>query len=535
MNKSVKRTGKRIRLFCLFVAIAVFMACFAGCAQNTGKQEESEEGTFSEEQAEERLRTLEEALQKEVPEVIPMQFFLEDFQKDKGTFHLVAVTTMPEDEIEEVSFLATSETDPKIKYWYTAEERGNGYYDLFGAATELGNKEGEFTIHAYITPRGGNETEAGDTTIEIDLEDYLYTEARGGGVQSLVLVHPFGQSGEEPDEAPTGASSETPAGTSDETPTGSPSVTPTETPGVTPTEAPTVTPGVTTDEAAAEEEEETVPTITRVFFKVWSEDGEQEDLRVYDATEETPGIWSAEMSLDEFETKGNFIANAYAVIDQIDTGVASETFELLPDPVEVPSGEGEVQKEGKRVSVDVPDTLQNPELPTGCESVALTIALSSLGYDLEKTEIAKNYLERGDNFAISYVGDPFSPNGAGCFPPAIVRAANKYLIEKNDTRRGHNLTGTSLDDLCAYIDNGIPVIVWSSMYMQEPQFTGAIAKYHGQQYEWYRSEHCVVLYGYDDEKSVYLISDPLVGYVERDKAAFERIFEMTGTCSVVIY
>ena len=116
-----------------------------------------------------------------------------------------------------------------------------------------------------------------------------------------------------------------------------------------------------------------------------------------------------------------------------------------------------------------------------------------------------------------------------------MQTADKYLKEKDDTRRAYNLTGTSLEDLCEYIDNGIPVLVWTSMYMAEPQFIGAEVTYHGQSYRWYRSEHCVVLYGYDDEKNTYLISDPLVGYVERDQTAFERIYELTGSCAVAIY
>ena len=40
--------------------------------------------------------------------------------------------------------------------------------------------------------------------------------------------------------------------------------------------------------------------------------------------------------------------------------------------------------------------LQNPELPTGCESVALTMVLKYLGFDFEKTTIADDYLVFAD-------------------------------------------------------------------------------------------------------------------------------------------
>lgn len=225
-----------------------------------------------------------------------------------------------------------------------------------------------------------------------------------------------------------------------------------------------------------------------------------------------------------------------AATGETEIGIASERFELLPEPMDLPEGAGEVVTEGKRVYVkDVPELIQTPELPTGCESVALTIVLRSMGFELEKTDIAKNYLAMGTDMATSYVGDPFSKNGAGCFPPAIVNAANKYLEEKKDKRTAHNITGESIDDLREYIDNGLPVILWSSMYMADPAKSGGSYTYQGQTYQWYRSEHCVVLYGYDKGKDVYLVSDPLNGYVERDASAFKNIYDSIGKYAVVIY
>ena len=49
--------------------------------------------------------------------------------------------------------------------------------------------------------------------------------------------------------------------------------------------------------------------------------------------------------------------------------------------------------------------LQKPELPTGCESVALTMVLKQKGYSIEKTTIAEEYLiYNKTNYASGYVG-----------------------------------------------------------------------------------------------------------------------------------
>ena len=41
--------------------------------------------------------------------------------------------------------------------------------------------------------------------------------------------------------------------------------------------------------------------------------------------------------------------------------------------------------------------------------------------------------------------------------------------------------------------------------------------------------------GYDKEKNVYLVSDPLVGLVERDMEDFAAIYNEIGKYAVVIY
>ena len=183
----------------------------------------------------------------------------------------------------------------------------------------------------------------------------------------------------------------------------------------------------------------------------------------------------------------------------------------------------------KKVMLDVPEIFQNPELPTGCESVALTIDLSALGCEIGKTDIAKDYLVKGTDLATSYVGDPFSEGGAGTFPPGLVRTAKAYLRKNAQDIFAFDTSGTDLEDLYKVIQAGWPVIVWTTMFMDEPLFIN-----NEGEYQWFRNEHCVLLYGYDLKKGVVEISDPLEGLVTRKADDFAEIFEATGKCSVVL-
>lgn len=189
------------------------------------------------------------------------------------------------------------------------------------------------------------------------------------------------------------------------------------------------------------------------------------------------------------------------------------------------------------VSLDVPEVLQNPELPTGCESVALTMALMYEGFELEKTTIAREFLiynRETDNTAVGYVGDPFTEEGAGCFAPAIAATADAFFEDQEYDYTAYDISDSSLDELLCYVASGTPVVVWSTMYMAEPEFTRESSVFMGKVYEWYRQEHCVVLSGYDLEEQTLQINDPLEGTVIRDMEEFRRIYNLTGQNAVVV-
>lgn len=177
---------------------------------------------------------------------------------------------------------------------------------------------------------------------------------------------------------------------------------------------------------------------------------------------------------------------------------------------------------------EIEEILQNPVLPAGCEPVALTCVLRSMGFDLSLTEIADGYLDinyEGD-FVYRYSGSPYV-TGAG-YPPSIVSAANAYLNSQNATYAAQDITGTDFSALLERVEAGYPVLVWTTMYMGEPDFTGIYID----EYEWYSNEHCVVLYGVDGQD--VLVSDPLEGLVYRDTDEFARLYETCGSMALVI-
>lgn len=190
--------------------------------------------------------------------------------------------------------------------------------------------------------------------------------------------------------------------------------------------------------------------------------------------------------------------------------------------------------------LDVPQIMQMPELPTGCEATALAMALAYEGVEIDKTEIAADYLIynfEDDNMALGYVGDPFSEEGAGCFAPVIQKTAEKVLEAKKVQGRAEDISGTPFDSLLTYVLSEKPVIVWTTMYMGAPEFTEdvAVGRYRGRQYRWYRQEHCVVLTGCDMEARTVQVNDPLEGIVHRDLDAFRNIYNETGQNAVVLY
>lgn len=67
------------------------------------------------------------------------------------------------------------------------------------------------------------------------------------------------------------------------------------------------------------------------------------------------------------------------------------------------------------------------------------------------------------------------------------------------------------------------MLIWTTEAMASPSGGGG---------SWYYPEHCVVIYGVEDDG--VLISDSLAGLVVRDRSRFQSIYEAIGRPAMVV-
>lgn len=203
---------------------------------------------------------------------------------------------------------------------------------------------------------------------------------------------------------------------------------------------------------------------------------------------------------------------------------------------------------GKRVMLEIPCIDQREKYPTGCESVTAVMALRYAGVEVSVEEFIDWYLPMsetpwydgsGGYFCAdpreAFLGSPYSPDGWGCYAPVIKTAAEMLITDKKASLTVTDLTGTTLEELCReYIAQGVPVILWSTMYMTQPQNRVAITVVGtGQQTEWVSPEHCLLLVGMDGES--YWFNDPLEGTaVAYERTAVEQAYEALGQQALAI-
>lgn len=191
------------------------------------------------------------------------------------------------------------------------------------------------------------------------------------------------------------------------------------------------------------------------------------------------------------------------------------------------------------VMLGVQNVLQKPELPAGPEITCLTILLNYLGDFPDKVSLAENYLVMAEPGTASpyeaYLGDPKVAAGSyGCYAPVIVNAANRYFEDKGNTRkRAMDVSGSTLEELLAFVNNGTPVMVWGTTNLVESQIT-AEWEVNGEIIQWQGYEHCTVLMGYNKTRGTVIVADPLRGIVEFDMEKYYKRYKEQHSNAVII-
>ena len=236
-----------------------------------------------------------------------------------------------------------------------------------------------------------------------------------------------------------------------------------------------------------------------------------------------------------------------SVLSDDNSSVSVDTAEVLTDTEEAAAKPAIVSTEEAAASIlskqfrhirytlPVPCLSQYPELPTGCEVTSLTMLLNYLGCDVDKTTIADRYLVYGDSFVLSYHGDPYEDNGAGIYPPGIIQTVANYAIQTDQTLAAVDLTGMSFRSLYQFLENGYPVMLWTTLRAEYPSFDEEIfEEYNGIRYPWYINEHCVLLVGYDVKSGTVSVNDPIYGEMTYDAAYYEEIYQTIGQFALTV-
>lgn len=188
--------------------------------------------------------------------------------------------------------------------------------------------------------------------------------------------------------------------------------------------------------------------------------------------------------------------------------------------------------------VDVPCYLQYPELPTGCESVALTNLLNYYGFGLGKTIIADYYLPKGSNgnFVTAFDGNPRRSSGGlmGCVAPAITIAGNNFLRAAGSIMQAKDVSFSSISSIKNRLTCGQPVEMWNTEWGSWPGGRYAARWYNGHSYGLWGGNHAVVLKGYDDEQEIVYLSDSINGNVTRNAQVFFGTWQQMDSQAVVI-
>ena len=180
---------------------------------------------------------------------------------------------------------------------------------------------------------------------------------------------------------------------------------------------------------------------------------------------------------------------------------------------------------------------QKPELPNGCEVTSLSMVLRYMGFPVDKKMLSDQYLPKGSSGKVTpyeaFIGNPSSVNGWYCFSPVIVKCANSYLQSVRADKEAVDLSGSSFEALFREVDHGRPVIIWGTLGMGSPKYNGSW-NVRGTICKRLINLHCFVLTGYDLDRDLVYLSDPLAGNRTFRLSTCRKCYEQLNSQAVVI-
>lgn len=122
------------------------------------------------------------------------------------------------------------------------------------------------------------------------------------------------------------------------------------------------------------------------------------------------------------------------------------------------------------VSLDIEGVDSFSDFPSGSGIGAVATVLQYYGIDASIIDL----YNIADKYVDIIVRDGYTPSpwekivfdpqnvGSAYYAPPIVNMANKYLTSVGSNKRAKDVSGTSLEELLKYVENGIPVIIWGT-------------------------------------------------------------------------
>jgi uncharacterized protein YvpB len=200
-------------------------------------------------------------------------------------------------------------------------------------------------------------------------------------------------------------------------------------------------------------------------------------------------------------------------------------------------------------ALPVPYISQFPDLPTGCEVTAATMALDYCGFDAAATDVDE-YLAKDETFSADpdtgelfgpdpdevFIGDTASEDGMFCNPQPIVNALNAYIEANGGGYRAAALEGEPVEHLFSLISSGTPVIVWVTIDMQADYPLDAVwTTSSGAECFSSTQFHAMVLTGYDEDEGVVYVNDPIDGdATEYPLEDFIASYESRGKLTAIV-